>query len=54
MLATISGMHSTVPVTSLSAYIRRSAGASSLVWPIIEVPTSRTIRSKRLALSVTL
>ena len=34
MLAAMSGIASTVPVASRSAYIFRSAGAISAVWPI--------------------
>ena len=49
MLATMSGTHSMVAVTSRSAYMRLSAGAISAVWPIIEVPTSRTVRAKARA-----
>ena len=38
----MSGMLSTVPVTSRIPYRRLSAGARSLVWPMIAQPTSRT------------
>ena len=40
--ATISGIDSTVAVASRSAYRRRSAGASSAVWPTIAQPASPT------------
>ena len=42
--ATISGIDSTVPVASRTAYRRRSAGARSAVWPTIAQPASRTTR----------
>ena len=42
--ATISGIDSTVPVASRIAYSRRSAGASSAVWPTIAQPASATTR----------
>ena len=42
--ATISGIDSTVPVASRTAYRRRSAGARSAVWPTIAQPVSRTTR----------
>ncbi len=42
--ATISGIDSTVPVASRTAYSRRSAGARSAVWPTIAQPASRTTR----------
>ena len=38
----ISGIDSTVPVTSLKAYNFLSAGTKSPVWPIIAIPTSET------------
>ena len=40
--AEMSGMLSTVPVTSRRAYNRRSAGAISAVWPINAPPTAAT------------
>ena len=40
--ATISGIDSTVPVASRSAYRRRSAGARSGVWPMIAQPAAAT------------
>ena len=42
----MSGMLSTVAVTSRMAYRRRSAGARSAVAPMIAQPTSRTTRRK--------
>ena len=45
--ATISGSDSTVPVASRIAYRRRSAGATSAVWPTIAQPTSSTTRWSR-------
>ena len=43
--AQMSGMLSTVPVTSRSAYSRRSAGAISSVWPISTQPVVRSTRA---------
>ncbi len=45
--ATINGIDSTVPVASRIAYSRRSAGASSAVWPTIAQPTSATTARRR-------
>ena len=45
MLAAMSGMESTVAVTSRSAYSRRSAGASSSVCPSMHTPSSPRTRS---------
>ena len=45
--ATISGIDSTVPVASRIAYRRRSAGASSAVWPTIAQPASATTLRRR-------
>ena len=42
--AVISGMLSTVAVTSRIAYSRLSAGARSAVWPMIAHPTLATTR----------
>ena len=44
MLPVISGIEGTVPVTSRSAYRRRSAGASSRVAPVMQHPTPSTTR----------
>ena len=48
MLAVISGMDSTVPVTSRSAYMRRSAGTTDSLWPIIAKPDLLQGRSEPL------
>ena len=45
--ATISGIDSTVAVTSRMAYRRRSAGARSSVWPMIAQPAARTAARRR-------
>src|SRR4051794_5723093 len=45
--ATMSGSDSTVPVASRMAYRRRSAGASSPVWPTIAQPASATTARRR-------
>ena len=47
MLVAIRGMLGTVAVTSRSAYMRRSAGTRSAVWPATATPTRRTCSTSR-------
>jgi hypothetical protein len=53
MLAAISGIESTVAVTSRSAYSCLSAGTRSAVWPMIATPVSRTCATNSSSVSST-